>query len=55
MLKQGETMEIYEEIEGHCEVCGKKMKIVRKVGSKTEGLVCQQCGQGDTGGGSEDD
>ena len=47
-------MEIYEEVEGNCEVCGKKIKIVRRIGSKTEGLICQQCGKWDTEGAEED-
>ena len=41
-------METFEEVTLICEGCGKKVKVVRREGEKTDKFLCQACGQGET-------
>jgi DNA-directed RNA polymerase subunit RPC12/RpoP len=34
----------FEEVEFVCSNCGKKVKMIKRKGYSTEGLLCQKCG-----------
>ena len=38
-------MNDYEEVELICEVCGKKIKRVRRKSNKSRKFLCQRCGK----------
>ncbi|MBW2966795.1 hypothetical protein KY342_06860 [Candidatus Woesearchaeota archaeon] len=33
----------FEEAELKCEVCGKKIKVIRRIGAETKKFLCQGC------------